>query len=263
MTTDPASWLVVPRPNPLATVRLFCFPYAGAGASAFRDWVTSVRPEAELLIVQYPGREERYSEPLHRHIDSLLPKLSEALLGYLDKPFIFFGHSMGAGIAHRLLLKWQRHDISHAQHLIVSGARAPQLTADRNLSSHLDDRQFLSLLQTRGGMPEELVQNTELMEILMPRLRADFELAETLPPITNIPLYCPISAFGGQNDPEISQNDIQAWRLQTLSSFKAMHFEGNHFFIQSARGQVLEAVNHLLALVVSSDTPTIQNEMGK
>jgi medium-chain acyl-[acyl-carrier-protein] hydrolase len=246
------AWLVVPKPNPDAAVRLFCFPYAGAGASTYREWANLVLPTVELMIVQYPGREERYSEPLHKHVDSLLPILSESLLGCIDKPFVFFGHSMGAGIAHRLLLAWQQRDVACAQHLIVSGARAPQLISDRPTSSELDDCQFLSLLQNRGGMPEELLQNAELMEVLMPRLRADFQLAETLPPVAHKLLNCPISAFGGHHDSEISLNDIDEWRLQTLSVFKAWGFKGDHFFIQNSRAQVISIVNHILALEINS-----------
>lgn len=257
MNTATSSWFVIPKPNPSATLRLFCFPYAGAGASVFKDWVSLILPEVELVIIQYPGREERYSEPLHNKLDSLLPELSKALLPNLYKPFIFFGHSMGAGIAHRLLINWHLKGIAQAQHLIVSGARAPQLTLGRPLSSRLDDGQFLDLLHTRGGMPEELLQNAELMAILMPRLRADFELAETMPPVMDSPLNCPISAFGGDHDSEISLDDIGAWQLQASSSFKAYPFEGDHFFIQNARDQVINTINGLLASIINCGVPVI------
>lgn len=256
-------WVVTPRPDRTATIRLFCFPYAGAGASVFRNWATLIPPSVELHSIQYPGREERFSEPLHRDLETLLPELSDALGKCLDKPFVFFGHSMGGDIAHRLLLERQKQGLAQARYLIVSGTRAPQLKRDRPLNSELDDERFCQRLQTRGGMPDEVLQNVELMSVLMPRLRADITLAETMPQNTDRLINCPMAAFGGDLDPEVSSGDIEAWRTHTDSTFSTRLFSGNHFFIHQSQAEVIDAVNRFLGKVLDQNrSVTVAEKVG-
>ena len=98
--TDP--WIRCAKPNPAARLRLFCLPYAGGGASLFRDWGQALPDSVEVCAIQLPGREDRIAETPFRQVEDLLPVLLEKLRPYLDRPIAFFGHSMGAFLSYEL-----------------------------------------------------------------------------------------------------------------------------------------------------------------
>ena len=56
---------------------------------------------------------------------------------------------------------------------------------------------FRERLRGLSGTPEVLLQDEELMDLMSPLLRSDFELSETYKREQHPPLRCPISAFGG------------------------------------------------------------------
>ncbi|MEA2792145.1 MAG: hypothetical protein QOG73_4551 [Acetobacteraceae bacterium] len=222
--------------NPAAALRLFCFPYAGGSAAVYRNW-TDLPPEIEVCPVQLPGRDERFREPAFTRADALCDALVVALADYLDRPFAIFGHSMGAIIAHEFTRRLQARGLA-PRHLFVSGQRAPHIPLRRPRSFDLPDPAFKNRLRELNGTPEEVLQDVELMELLLPRLRGDFELSETYTCAYDMPLSCPITAFGGAQDHEVSETDLAAWRHLTTSAFDIAVFPGGHFYLEQ-EGQTL------------------------
>src|SRR6185295_11175567 len=88
--------------NPNARLRLFCFPYAGGGASAYRGWATALPSDLEVCPVQLPGRESRLREAPFTRPEPLIQTLADVLEPHLDLPFVLFGHSMGGMISFEL-----------------------------------------------------------------------------------------------------------------------------------------------------------------
>ena len=231
-----SAWLRFRQSNPAASLRLFCFPYAGGSASVYRNW-TDLPPEIEVCPVQLPGRDERFREPAFTRGDALCDALVVALADHLDRPFAIFGHSMGAIIAYELTRRLQARGLS-PRHLFVSGQRAPHIPLRRPQSYDLPDPAFRNRLRELNGTPEEVLQDAELMGLLLPRLRCDFELSETYAGTGGAPLSCPITAFGGAQDHEVSRTDIAAWRDLTTSAFDSGIFPGGHFYLDQ-EGQTL------------------------
>src|SRR5215470_3991894 len=122
-----SSWFAFPRRNPQARLRLFCFPHAGGGSSIFRSWPAELPWDIEVCSALLPGRESRLREPPFTRIAPLVTELGEVLLSYLDRPFAFFGHSMGAFIAFELIHELKRRNVTGPTHLFVSGAGAPHI----------------------------------------------------------------------------------------------------------------------------------------
>lgn len=118
------------------------------------------------------------------------------------------------------------------RHLIVSGRRAPHLPARRRPFYDLPREQFLNMLQTLSGTPDVVMEDPGLLEVFLPSLRADFELIETYLPLAADRLKAPITAFCGDNDPEVDCSELSAWRHCTSSLFKSRIFNGNHFYLQ-------------------------------
>lgn len=244
------SWVTFPKPNPKASLRLFCFPYAGGKAMSFRGWEKSLSNTVEVCPVELPGRGTRLMEQPFTDLEQLIPSITQALLPYLDKPFAFFGHSMGAIVSFevtRLLRK--KHRLA-PEHLFVSGRNAPQVSIDVKPIHNLPEPEFIQELRRLNGTPEEVLENVELMQLLTPMLRADFALIEKYVYTPELPLICPITAFGGQQDYKINLNSLQAWRHQTTAEFSMQMFPGDHFFIDSAQQFLLQALSEKLYQIV-------------
>ncbi len=249
--TTPTSWLRYWHPKPQARVRLFCFPYAGGGASVFRTWSESLPQDIEVCPVQLSGREDRLLEKPFASLPLLLDALVPALLPYLDMPYALFGHSMGSLISFELARYLQQMRYSHLPvYLFVSGHSAPQIPDPDPPTSHLSDSEFIEELRSLGGTPEELLQNTEFLAVLMPLLRNDFVLCDTYKYIHGKALNCPISAFGGLQDPEVTCDGISAWRVQTSGFFRLRFFKGGHFFLHKEQAALLQALSQDLLTVL-------------
>ena len=235
-------WLPTVRPRPGAKVRLFCFPYAGGGASVFRGWADGLPGSVEVRPVQLPGRETRFGEPAFTRLPPLVEALAEALRPCLDRPFAFFGHSLGALVAFELARRLHRgHDVQPVC-LFVSGCGAPPTRTPETSLHTLPAAAFREGLRRLNGTPQEVLDNDDLMDFLFPTLRADFALCETYAYRAGPPLDCPVSALGGLGDDRVSRDDLDAWREQTTGPFRLRMLPGNHFFLQTAQQPLLQAV---------------------
>lgn len=240
-TAETNSWIAGRRPSPGAAVRLFCFPYAGGGASVFGTWAAALPAAVEVCPVQYPGRGSRIAEAPFRTIDSLARAALPALAPLLDRPFAFFGHSMGALVAFELARLLAAEGRSPAQ-LFVSAHRAPQLPDPDEPLHQLPDAELVERLRELNGTPPEVLAHAELLQLLLPLLRADFEACETYQYAPGAPLPCPISAFGGLRDPHVSREMLDAWGAQTSDGLTVRMFPGDHFFLNGDRQLLLASV---------------------
>ncbi len=217
----------------------------------FAGWPTVLPGDIEIIGIQYPGRGTRLSEPAYTQLEPLVRSAAAGLAPYLDKPFAFFGHSMGALVAWDLARHLRRSQGTAPERIMVSGNSAPQVPDRHPPTYDLPEPQFIQKLRELGGMPEEVLQHRELLELIVPILRADFTLCETYRYEPDRPLDCPLSAFGGLEDPYVSREDLEAWREQTTGSFSVRMFPGDHFFLNTARPLLLGAIARELANTLS------------
>ncbi|HKG20773.1 MAG TPA: alpha/beta fold hydrolase, partial [Blastocatellia bacterium] len=173
------SWIACARPNPRARLRLFCFPYAGGSSASYRPWADRIPRSVELCAVQLPGRGSRLSEPPFDRLVPLVQAIKPIILQLLDKPFALFGHSMGARIAFELARLLRREENLEPAHLFISGCRAPQLPVEDRAVYGLPDPEFIDELRRLNGTPKEVLENRELMQLMIPLLRADFAVCGT------------------------------------------------------------------------------------
>ena len=248
-------WILCTNRRPDARLRLFCFPYAGGGAGIFRTWSDALPPTVEVCAVQLPGREWRIRETPFNDLIPLVQTLVPVLRPYFDIPFTFFGHSMGALIGFELARRLSTHEGRGPVHLFVSGCRAPQLPDPGPPIHALPRAAFVSELRRLNGTPEEVLGNLELMQLLLPTLRADFALCETYVYSPQLPLDSSISAFGGLQDAEVSHEELALWREQTRSSFTLRLFPGDHFFLHNVLSLMLQAVSQDLTSLLQQISP--------
>jgi medium-chain acyl-[acyl-carrier-protein] hydrolase len=238
-----SKWTLAFKPNPGARMRLLCIPYAGSGASVYRDWHAQVRDDVEVVGIQLPGRENRFSEPYLHSIDEVVEQLVPVITSLSDKPFVLFGHSMGALISFELTRALQRLRGPVPRHLIASGTRAPHVSRRDEPIHQLDDMAFLERIRRFNGTPKALLQDEELMKVLTPLLRADFGIAETYRHQDRGPVWCPLTVLGGDQDDGVPLEDLQAWRAAGRASYDQHVFAGDHFFIHGHKAAVIGLVN--------------------
>lgn len=223
-------------------IRLFCFPYAGGSAHIFRGWQDHFPCEVEVCPVDIAGRGTQFRKPLLRNLPSMVHSTMDSLLPEITGPFALFGHSMGALICFEIARELRRRGEMGPLHLLVSGCKAPQIE-DRGPPRHnLPDAEFIAELRRLEGTPDEVLNNPELMSLVLPLLRSDFELVHTYQYRFEPPLSCPITAYGGLNDQDVTMEDLYSWRAQTSSNFSLKMFQGNHFFINKRSKEFIETL---------------------
>ncbi len=236
-------WLVFPKPNPEADVRLFCFPYAGAGAVVYHPWPGDLPAGVEVIAVRYPGRETRMRELPYTRLDDLLDGLLPHLLPYLDRSFAFFGHSMGGMIAFELARRLRRQGHAQPEHLFVSSRRPLHLPEPYAPLHHLDDAAFLDGVQQRyNGVPPVILQDPELLGLFLPMMKADFSILETYQFTIEEPFDFPVTAFLGEQDPSIAKQEMASWQMHSHRKVPVQVFAGDHFYLHSQRAALLHAI---------------------
>jgi surfactin synthase thioesterase subunit len=240
-------WFISFAPAVNPTSRLFCIPFAGGGASAFRPWPALLPRGVELLAVQPPGRESRFRDAPLRDIDSLVAELGAALETRLDRPFALFGHSMGALVAFELTRWLRRRGLPLPTHLFLSGRRAASMPLGRRPYHDLPDDELREELRRMRGTDDDLLQNDELMALLLPAIRADFAAHDTYRYRAEAPLPVPFTLLGGLDDVTTPPDSVAAWADHGSAGARVHLFAGGHFFINEERAAVLGVIAAELA----------------
>lgn len=210
---------------------------------SFRSWGAHLPPEVEVCPVELPGRGSRWQEQPLTELNTLVAALAPAILEVCGcRPFACFGHSLGGLISFELARHLSREYGHPPAHLLISGCKAPHLP-DREPPIHaLPHPEFLAKIRSFNGTPAAVLDNHELMELLIPVLRADFALIETYTYQPEPPLVCPLTVFGGLADPKVDRSALEAWQVQTRSEFLLRLFSGDHFFLHTAQAELLPAL---------------------
>ncbi|MEV4463497.1 alpha/beta fold hydrolase [Micromonospora echinofusca] len=236
-----------------APVQLFCLPYAGGGASVFRRWQDGLAPDVEVLPVQLPGRENRISEnPVFRAAD-----VAYAIAERIRGPYAIYGHSMGGRVGFEVVRELRRAGRPLPLRLYVGGARAPHVSAPSHFDglSRVADDELLRRLEAGGGLPAGLLEYPELVELLLPLLRADFAQVDDYRYTPEAPLPMPIVAFAGRDDDTVSREHSDGWREHSAAGFSLREIDGGHFFLNERLPELLAAIRADLA-AARADVPT-------
>ncbi|MEU8196215.1 alpha/beta fold hydrolase [Microbispora amethystogenes] len=227
-------------------LRLFCLPYAGGSAATYVEWQTLLPDDVEICPVELPGRRSRWHEGAFSDMEPLVDALVDALAGELDRPYALFGHSMGALVAFELARALRRTGLSQPRTLFVSAGHAPQLPQLHAPIHDQSDEQVVARLRAMGGLTDEICSEPELLDLLLPFIRADFTVVETYRYRAEPPLACPIVAFAGAEDQEVPPSRMDAWEEQTAMRFAKEIVPGGHFFLRESWPQLVEMIRGAL-----------------
>jgi medium-chain acyl-[acyl-carrier-protein] hydrolase len=224
------------------STRLLCFPYAGGGASVFRQWAALAPSSVTPIPVHLPGRENRWNERPYVDLAVLVQELAAVLKDFLRRPFALFGHSMGAFIVFELARELRRMKYPAPRRLFISGCRAPHIPDPDPPLFALPKPEFLRQLTKLNGVPSEVLANEEFIEWIAPTLRADFQMCDTYEYRADEPFDFPISVFGGSEDRKTRPAHLSSWRAHTRSDFVERFLPGDHFFMMHSQDVMLQAI---------------------
>jgi medium-chain acyl-[acyl-carrier-protein] hydrolase len=241
-----SQWFISDKPRAETSLRLFCFPYAGGGASIFYDWSKYLPKDISVMAIQMPGHESRMAEELISDINLIIDKLAIAIAPYLGKPYIFYGHSLGALISFELARRLNKINAPLPKHFIVSGRAAPHTPSKKGIIHNLSDQEFIIKLKEYNGLPDIILHNQELLDLFLPIIRADFKLSEGYLYKEDTPLPVPITALAGQDDNNIIIENVALWNKHTTKNFKEYVLPGDHFFIKTECEAVLKIIKDVI-----------------
>jgi surfactin synthase thioesterase subunit len=229
LNRDPEAWLRRFHPSPEAATQLVCFPHAGGAASFYLPVAAALAPRIDVMAVQYPGRQDRRQEPCVEDIETLADHIHAALLPRTDRPLALFGHSMGAVTAFEVARRLQRDPGVAPVRLFVSGRRAP--SSHRDESVHLrDDNGIIAELRSLSGTNTQILDDEELLQMVLPAIRADYRAIETYPGTADA-VSCPITVLVGDDDPHVTTAEARQWKAHTTGGFDYQEFTGGHFYL--------------------------------
>jgi surfactin synthase thioesterase subunit len=233
---------------------LVCFPHAGGSAVAYFSLSAALSEITEVVILQYPGRQDRLMEPPVEDLTEMAGSIVRALAPWLHRPIALFGHSMGSVLAYEVALRLERlRPRNPPIGLIASGRSAPSVRHDRGLHL-LDDEAMAATMAELAGTPPALLADKDLLALVIPAMRSDFKAAETYHDTAGTILSCPISAYCGEADLNVPADGFLAWREHTAAEFTSRYFEGGHFYLQSREPEVARAISRDLTTFIAGSS---------
>lgn len=240
-------WVRQFHPSSENAIRLVVFPHAGGSASYYYPMSQALTPDIEVLALQYPGRQDRRSEPCIENIPDLADGVYDALLPRLTAPgpYLFFGHSMGSIVAFEVARRCQQRLGGGPAHLIASGYPAPSRIPAGTV--HLrDDAGVVRELREVGGTDPAWLDDADLLAAIMPTVRGDYRAIETHTYRPGPPLDCPITMLVGDQDPHTDAAQADAWREHTAAAFAQRVFPGGHFYLEEHQEEVVEMISGII-----------------
>ncbi|HAB39451.1 MAG TPA: thioesterase [Rhodobacteraceae bacterium] len=248
-----SNWFVTsPRDKAAVKLRLYAIPFAGRGASLFHTWRAILPDWIELVAIQLPGREARMGEPALTRIPEIVTALKNEIVASNTQPYAFFGYSMGALIGFETARALLSEEYSKPLALILGAHQPPHYRAAPVRFHAMSDAEFIAEMQRLyDGIPQEVLKNKNLMQLLLPTLRRDIEALEFFKYTPNVPLDLPFYIYGGKKDPHANPPRLEHWRDLTNAPTQFRWFEGSHFFMQEDPRAVVKAIVEDLSLHVT------------
>lgn len=239
-------WIMRSNTSKSYKCRLFCFPFAGGSAATYKTWALGLPESVEVCPINLPGRGTRFNEEPYSDMDSLTDALASALAPEITLPYYFFGHSMGCMIAFELCRKLRILGQDEPRHLFLSARPGPSAITHKVMAQNISDEDLIGMLEALNGTDKDVLANKELLDFMLPALRADMTIVQNHTYAQDLPLAASFTVFGGVDDPTVQKQELLQWRLQSESSFRLHMLKGDHFFLNTDKDSLLKIIKHTI-----------------
>lgn len=226
-----------------APMRLFCFSFAGGGAASYHSWSSELSPHIEVCPILLPGRDGRLKEPFITDFGIACEQISDAIVDFLDKPFLIYGHSLGALMAYQVVINLRSKGLKLPQHCFFSAHRSPDLPYPHPLTEQASDQDLIDWLIQHDGIPKQILDNQDILDFMLPRIKADLKLCESYHCQNIAPLAMPITSYRGKDDHMVTEQEMSGWKNQTTNLFRYQQVLGDHLFLRSNAAPVLTDIH--------------------
>ncbi|MGW3938011.1 thioesterase II family protein [Streptomyces phaeochromogenes] len=237
-------WIRRYRDDDGCGTKLVCFPAAGAGASAYRTWSAGLPSDIGVLAVRYPGREDRFGDPFPPRLEALADDIADALGELTRHRLVLFGHSMGASLAHEVALRIQERGCP-PNALCVSGRRPTHALAGRQMISGTDE-EIIAHVVGFDASRAAVFADADLREIVLPAVRADYHLVDDYSGGRRPLLDCPVYGYTGDEDSEVTPEQMSRWAELTRGAFRLRVLPGGHFYLRGEEAALLADLSDVL-----------------
>lgn len=229
-----------------SSVDLFCIPFAGAGASFYHQWSKKTELSRAVKPLQLPGRERQIALEPFKNLNSAADALTKTLLDTTTRQTIaLFGHCfLGSVLAYEIALRLDQQSDIKVKHLFISAARTPDVAKNYGAKGMSDD-EFIAMVENVTGYRHPAFAIPEMRELLLPALRADFEMDESYPG-NSTPLSIPITAIAAQDDALVTPEQVEKWRTFTRAAFTLKQVNGSHMYLADTPLPLLNIIEETL-----------------
>lgn len=225
--------------------RLVCFPHAGGSASYFFRLSAALSSDVNVSAIQYPGRQDRHSEPFVDTIDGLADRIYAVLKPMVDGPIALFGHSMGAVVAFEVARRLEESAQIQPTTLFVSAQPAPSRSGPAPVQPD-DDVGLVEKVRELGGTDPRLMADPRMLEMTLPVLRNDLRALQQYRRRPDIRINAPIILMVAVDDPLVGLDKAMAWREHTSGGCAIHTFDGGHFYLEKHAGRVVAVIAQAL-----------------
>lgn len=248
VSSEDSRWFRRFREGPEQGVPLLCFPHAGGTAGFYFALAEEFSADVHVRAIQYPGRMERRREPLCKTIEELADRIFAVLDDLVNRPIALFGHSMGAIVAFEVARRLERETSTGPATVFVSGRRAPSTVRAEQVHQY-DDSTLLDEIRSLNGTDPRVLENEDILRMVLPTVRADYQAVETYRCEPDAQLACPIVALVGDDDPRATVEEVKDWASHTSGPFDMHVLPGGHFFLNGREREIAEIVSEHLGAV--------------
>ncbi len=233
-------WIMTDSIHHQNKLSLICLHHAGGDAHIFKPWLDFLPSWIRVVTINLPGRGVLFAENPYTDLNQLIPDLASRIQPWMNDNYAIFGHSLGALLGFEIARRSNEYNYSQPKHLFLAGREGPRLPRDE-MNHLLPDEEFVQVLRDKEGTPQEILDNNELMQLLLPTIRADFQVAETYQYQPKKALHCPITVFAGLEE-EPSDEDFAAWKDETSKTATLKRLPGGHFFVYTEYKSIIKNI---------------------
>jgi len=248
-TPPRSSWFWTPKKRPNARLRVVCFPPGGADASFYNNWWQGMPDDAEMLLVQIPGRGNRIMEEPPITVDEYIQAVAKAFVPFTDKPFMTFGHSFGAVASFEFCREVRRLCGMEAQLMCISEAPYPGARGIKGT-----DEEMIAMV--RRQLPDYDKHSVEVEDYFVPSLMADLGFMRTYVFVEDEPFNCPIVSCWGEEDDFVLQDELSHWNNATTTFFSMERLPGNHLHFHVHQEGIIDFIGRAAKMALEQRPPT-------